>query len=98
MLRHVSVAKGKEVGLTLSGVFDGGEGGDSHGLVVGFKEYVEQGEARGVRVPRAEVQRLDPPCDDDAVRDVVLGEEALGHEHCRAAAVEGVGVGLWKVV
>ena len=51
-----------------------------------------------MRVPRAEVQRLDPPCDDDAVRDAVLGEEALGHEQCRAAAVEGVGLGLWKVV
>ncbi len=76
------------------GVFDSGEGGDSHGLVVGFEVYVEQGQARGVRVPRVEVQCLDPPCDGDAVRDVVLGEEALGYEHCRAAAVEGVGVGV----
>ncbi len=59
-----------------------------------FRVNVEQGEARGVRVPRAEVQRLDPPCDADAVRDVVLGEEALGHEHSRAAAVEGVRAGV----
>ncbi len=59
MLRHVPVTKGKEVGLTLLGVFGGGEGGDSHSLVVGFEVYVEQCEARGVRVPRAEVQRLD---------------------------------------
>ncbi len=35
-------------------VSDGGKGGDSRGLVIGFEVYVEQVETRVVRVPRAE--------------------------------------------
>ncbi len=60
--------------------------------------YTLSSEACGVRVSRAEVQRLDPPCDDDAVRDVVLGEEALGTSTAVPPQWRESGLGLWKVV